>query len=69
MPASYHVISCKSFIQIINFHGLFCNALRCRILVPVEYMYQYGTYMYVNQENMCNANFTDSYLRNIVIII
>ena len=33
----------NSFIQIINFHGLFCNALRCRktgacrILVPLRY--------------------------------
>ena len=32
----------NSFIQIINFHGLFRNALRCRKLVPAEYWCPYG---------------------------
>ena len=32
------------FIQIIKFHGLFHNALRCRKLVPVEYWCPYGIY-------------------------
>ena len=31
-------------IQIINFHGLFRNALRCRKLVPVEYPLQYTSF-------------------------
>ena len=26
-----------------TFHGLFCKALRCRILVPAEYWCPYGT--------------------------
>ena len=38
-----HAVYYNSFIQIINFHGLFCNALMCRktgacrILVPLRY--------------------------------
>ena len=34
------------FIQIINFHGLFRNALRCRKLVPAEYWCPYGTLIF-----------------------
>ena len=39
----------NSFIQIINFHGLFCNALRCRktgacqILVPLRYQHLFAS--------------------------
>ena len=42
----------NSYIQIINFHGLFSNALRCwntgacRILVPVTVHYQYPHYKF-----------------------
>ena len=47
-------MQCKynSFIQIMNFHGLFRNALRCRKLVPAEYWCPYGTNWYLLQQEL-----------------
>ena len=47
----------NSFIQIIHFHGLFCNALRCRKLVPVEYWCSYGT-VHVHEDKTYNKKFS-----------
>ena len=42
----------NSLIQIINFHGLFRNRLRCRKLVPAEYWCPYGTNFDFNRKSM-----------------
>ena len=45
----------NSFIQIINFHGLFPNALRCRKLVPAECWCPYGTIFLEHQLHVCKV--------------
>ena len=49
------------FIQIINFHGLFCNPLRCRKLVHAEYWCPYGTIAQIN--TICHLCCTCTTLR------
>ena len=51
----------NSFIQIINFHGLFRNALRCRktgacrILVPLRYKYIFTAKTGDQEGALCNT--------------
>ena len=45
----------NQFIQIINFHGLFHNALRCQktggcqILVPLRYLFNFYAHLYTKR--------------------
>ena len=47
-----HTVWCyyKLFVQIINFNVLFCNALKCQILVPAEYWHPYYTCFLIVKE-------------------
>ena len=57
----------NSFIQIINLHGLFSNALRCRktgacwILVPLRYIHSTPKNANYNVQNFCTLHESNTY--------